>query len=104
VRPDPREATCFAVPTARPPLELGRGSPPGPQADGPWYPCSHWADTVNGNTERSLRTEEHTAALAAEVQVVEEASQAQSTIKALDARKRARATASVPEHSHAHPK
>ena len=55
--------------------------------------------TVNGNTERSLRTEEHTAALAAE-----EASQAQSTAKILDARKRSRATASDPEHSHALPK
>ena len=60
--------------------------------------------TINGNTEHSLQTEEHTAALAAEAQAAEEASKAQSTITALDARKRARATASVPEHSRAHPK
>jgi hypothetical protein len=56
--------------------------------------------TINGNTERSLRTEEHTAALAAEVQAAEEASQAQSVAKTLDARKRARAIDSVPQHSH----
>ena len=31
-------------------------------------PGPHGAITVNGNTERSLRTEEHTAALVAEVQ------------------------------------
>ena len=31
-------------------------------------PGPHGVITVNGNTERSLRTEEHTAALAAEVQ------------------------------------
>ena len=31
-------------------------------------PCPRGVITVNGNTERSLRTEEHTAALAAKVQ------------------------------------
>ena len=31
-------------------------------------PGAHGVITVNGNTERSLRTEEHTAALAVEVQ------------------------------------
>ena len=31
-------------------------------------PGPHGVITVNGNTERSLRTEEHTAALAAEAQ------------------------------------
>jgi hypothetical protein len=56
--------------------------------------------TINGNTERSLRTEEHTAALAAEVQAAEEASQAQSVAKTLDARKCAQAIDSVPQHSH----
>jgi hypothetical protein len=56
--------------------------------------------TINGNTEHSLRTEEHTAALAAEVQAAEKASQAQSVAKTLDARKRARAIDSVPQHSH----
>jgi hypothetical protein len=56
--------------------------------------------TSNGNTERSLRTEEHTAALATEVQAAEEASQAQSVAKTLDARKRARAIDSVLQPSH----
>lgn len=60
--------------------------------------------TVNGTTDCSLRTEEHTAALAAEVQATKEASKAQSTIKALDASKRARAIALTPESSRAHPK
>jgi hypothetical protein len=56
--------------------------------------------TINGNTERSLRTEEHTAALAAEVQAAEEASQAQSAVTTLDTRKRARAIDSVLGYSH----
>jgi hypothetical protein len=60
--------------------------------------------TVNGNTDRSLRTEEHTAALAAEAQAAEEASKALSTIQALDARKRARAKSSVPDRSRSYPK
>jgi hypothetical protein len=60
--------------------------------------------TINGNTERSLQTEEHTTALAAEAQAAEEASKAQSTIMALDTRKCTRAMTSVLEHSHGHPK
>ena len=60
--------------------------------------------TINDNTECSLRTEEHIAALVAEAQAIEETSKAQSTIKALDTRKRARATTSVQEHFHAYPK
>ena len=60
--------------------------------------------TINGNTERSLRTEEHTAALAAEVQATEEALQSQSTVKTLDICKRSRAAVSVPARSHAPPK
>jgi hypothetical protein len=56
--------------------------------------------TINGNTECSLRTEEHTVALAAEVQAAEEASQAQSAVMTLDARKRARAIDSVLGYSH----
>jgi hypothetical protein len=56
--------------------------------------------TIRGNTERSLRTEEHTAALAAEVQAAEEASQAQSAVTTLDARKRARAIDSALGYSH----
>jgi hypothetical protein len=43
--------------------------------------------TVNGNTERSLQTEEHIAALAAEVQIVTEAPKSQSAVKAREASK-----------------
>jgi hypothetical protein len=59
---------------------------------------------VNGNTDRSLRTEEHTAALAAKAQAAEEASRALSTIQAVDARKRAWAKSSVSDHSRGYPK
>ena len=45
---------------------------------------------VNGNTERSLRTEEHTAALAAEVQSSLSRQFSGPAIKCLDTVKRAR--------------
>ena len=45
---------------------------------------------VNGNTERSLRTEEHTAALAAEVQSSLSRQFSSPAIKRLDTVKRAR--------------
>ena len=48
--------------------------------------------TVNGNTERSLRTEEHTAALAAEVQNKLLRQTANSAIKNPDTAKRVRNT------------
>ena len=48
--------------------------------------------TVNGNTERSLRTEEHTAALAAEVQSSLSRQLSSSAFKKLDTVKRARST------------
>ena len=48
--------------------------------------------TVNGNTERSLRTEEHTAALAAEVQSSLLRHTANSAIKNPDTVKRVRST------------
>jgi hypothetical protein len=44
--------------------------------------------TVNGNTERSLRTEEHTAALAAKVQAAEEAAKSRATSRKVDTGKR----------------
>ena len=43
--------------------------------------------TVNGNTERSLQTEEHTAALAAEVQATEEAAKIRATSRKEEAGK-----------------
>ena len=46
--------------------------------------------TVNGNTERSLRTEEHTAAIAAEVQSSLSRQFSSPAIKRLDTVKRAR--------------
>ena len=46
--------------------------------------------TVNGNTERSLRTEEHTAALAAEVQSGHSKTHTSSVNKLLDPLKRVR--------------
>ena len=48
--------------------------------------------TVNGNTERSLRTEEHTAALAAEVQSSLSRQFSSSAFKKPDTVKRARST------------
>ena len=48
--------------------------------------------TVNGNTERSLRTEEHTAALAAEVQTSLLRQTFNSAIKPPDTIKRDRST------------
>ena len=48
--------------------------------------------TVSGNTERSLRTEEHTAALAAEVQSSLLRQTSNSAIKPLDTVKRVRST------------
>ena len=48
--------------------------------------------TVNGNTERSLRTEEHTAALAMEVQNSLLRQTANSAIKNPDTVKRVRST------------
>ena len=51
--------------------------------------------TVNGNTERSLRTEEHTAALAAEVQSSLIKQNINSAAKLLDTVKRVRTT---PQH------
>ena len=48
--------------------------------------------TVNGNTERSLRTEEHTAALAAEVQSNLLRQTSNSAIKPSDTVKRVRST------------
>ena len=48
--------------------------------------------TVNGNTERSLRTEEHTAALAAEVQNNLLRQTTNSAIKNPDTVKRVRST------------
>ena len=47
---------------------------------------------VNGNTERSLRTDEHTAALAAEVQSSLLRQTSNSAIKPLDTVKRVRST------------
>ena len=44
--------------------------------------------TVNGNTERSLRTEEHTAALAAEGQAAEEAAKTRATSQKAETGKR----------------
>ena len=46
--------------------------------------------TVNGNTERSLRTEEQTAAFAAEVQAAEDASRARAALSRQDHIKRSR--------------
>ena len=46
--------------------------------------------TVNGNTERSLRTEEHTAALAAEAQSSLSRQSTSSTLQSPDTFKRAR--------------
>ena len=51
--------------------------------------------TVNGNTERSLRTEEHTAALAAEVQSSLIKQDLNSAAKLPDTVKRVRTT---PQH------
>ena len=48
--------------------------------------------TVNGNTERSLRTEEHTAALVAEVQGGLPRPNTSSAIKPPDTAKRVRST------------
>ena len=45
--------------------------------------------TINGNTERSLRTEEHTATLAAEDQAVANGPRYQPAVKAKDTAKRA---------------
>jgi hypothetical protein len=55
--------------------------------------------TVNGNTERSLRTEEHTAALAAEFQYGDDRPTPKSAIKARQDSKRARSQPELPESS-----
>ena len=60
-------------------------------------PGPHGVITVNGNTERSLRTEEHTAALAVEVQINLLRQTTNSVTKNLDTIKRVRST---PQQDH----
>ena len=55
--------------------------------------------TVNGNTEHSLWTKEHTAALAVEIQTNIEGPHYQAAAKAREARKRARALSPFEETS-----
>jgi hypothetical protein len=55
--------------------------------------------TVNGNTERSLRTEEHALALAAEFHYTDDRQTPTSAVKASKAGKRARSQTEIPEAS-----
>ena len=58
-------------------------------------PGPHGVITVNGNTERSLRTEEHTAVLAAEAQSGLFRQNFNSEAKLLDTIKRVRTTSQL---------
>jgi hypothetical protein len=60
--------------------------------------------TINGNTERSLRTEEHTTALAAEVQAAEEAAKTRATSRKEGTGKLVRTVAAVVDQQSRDPK